>query len=192
MRGRQEYTPLMPQYGWLLDEKRCIECRACEAACKQWNRLEPGIQFRKVRTYEAGRYPEVQTQALSWACNHCDRPYCLFVCPTKAITRRAEDGAVLIDADKCIGCRLCQQFCPYDAPVFNAKTKKMMKCTMCVDRLDAGLQPACSTMCPTGALQFLPLEEVQKAGSQETANFPYPYSTYPRIRFIENKWKGSR
>jgi anaerobic dimethyl sulfoxide reductase subunit B (iron-sulfur subunit) len=181
----------MPQYGWLLDEKRCIECRACEAACKQWNNLDPGIQFRKVRTFEIGKYPAVKTQALSWACNHCDRPYCMFVCPTKAISRRAADGAVLIDPAKCIGCGVCQDFCPYGALVLNPKTKKMMKCTMCVDRLDAGLQPACSSICPTGALQFVPVEEMEQKGNVETTNFPYPHSTRPRIRFVENTWKGS-
>ena len=183
--------PLMPQYGWLLDEKRCIECRACESACKQWNGLEPGIQFRKVRTFEKGKYPSVKTQALSWACNHCDRPYCLLVCPTQAIYRRAEDGAVLIDAEKCVGCRFCQLFCPYDAPVFNPKTKKMMKCTMCVDRLDAGLKPACATLCPTGALQFVEWESVKDAHNVEAENFPAPSSTRPRIRFVDSTWKGT-
>ncbi len=180
----------MPQYGWLLDEKRCIECRACEAACKQWNQLDVGIQFRKVRTYETGKYPSVRTQALSWACNHCDRPFCLLVCPTKAIWRRDEDGAVLIDRDRCIGCGMCQKFCPYDAPVLDVKANKMVKCTMCVDRLDMGLQPACSTICPTGALQFLPLDEVKERGTVETPNFPYPHSTRPRIRFVNPEWKG--
>lgn len=181
----------MPQYGWLLDEKRCIECRACEAACKQWNKLDTGIQFRKVRTFEMGKYPNVKTQALSWACNHCDRPLCLAACPTKAITRRAQDGAVLIDQEKCIGCGICQKFCPYDAPVLNPKTNKMTKCTMCADRLDMGLQPACATLCPTGALQFLPLETIQELGAVETPNFPYPYTTTPRIRFVDPNWKGS-
>lgn len=180
----------MPQYGWLLDYKRCIECRACEAACKQWNGLETGIRFRQVRTFETGQFPKVQTQALSLACNHCDNPFCLKVCPTKSIYRHAGTGAVLIKQETCIGCGLCSEFCPYDAPQLNTKTQKMTKCTMCVDRLDQKLQPACVTLCPTGALQFGPWDQIQNHGAERAPNFKDPGATRPAIRFADPTWPG--
>jgi len=178
----------MARYAWLLDYKRCIECRACEAACKQWNGLDTGVKFRQVRTYETGKFPSVRTQALSIACNHCDNPLCLVVCPVKAISRREKDGAIIIDQQKCVGCKYCQGFCPYGAPVFDAKSGKMTKCTMCFDRLDAGLEPACATVCPTGALRFVPWDDAEAAGVSEAENFPTPRTTQPRIRFVSPSW----
>ncbi len=178
----------MPQYGWVLDYKRCIECRACEAACKQWNGLETGIRFRQVRVYETGQFPKVQSHALSLACNHCDNPLCLKVCPTKSIFRHAATGAILINQETCVGCELCSEFCPYGALQINTKTRKMSKCTMCVDRLEQNLQPACVTLCPTGALQFGRWEQVQNRGTDRAPNFPNPATTRPSIRFIDPGW----
>lgn len=184
-----EREDLVPQYGWLLDYKRCIECRACEAACKQWNNLDTGIQFRKVKISETGKFPNVRTQALSLACNHCDKPACLEVCPVKAITRNAADGSVNIDQKACIGCQLCVKFCPYDVPVYSAKTRTVFKCTLCTDRLSEGLKPACATLCPTAALQFLPWEEIVAMDASDKApNFTDPSSTKPRIRFVDPTW----
>ena len=174
----------MARFGWLLDYKRCIECRACEAACKQWNGLEPGIQYRRVRVYESGTYPRPARLALSLACNHCENALCMKACPVKAIYRREQDGAVIIDQEKCIGCRFCEKWCPYGAPRFNAKANKMMKCTMCFDRLEQNLEPACSTICPTGALQFKPWDEIKDRYPAEAQNFPSPSATRPQIRFV--------
>lgn len=181
----------MPQYGWVLDYKRCIECRACEAACKQWNGLETGIRFRRVRIYESGQYPKVQSQALSLACNHCENPLCLKACPTKSMYRHPATGAVLIQQETCIGCGLCSDFCPYGAPQLNTKTMKMSKCTMCSDRLEQGLDPACVTLCPTGALQFGRWEDVENQGTDRAPNFPNPATTQPSIRFINPSWTGA-
>lgn len=180
----------MPRYGWLLDPKKCIECRACEAACKQWNGLEPGIRFRQVKVTESGRYPQVRMQALSLACNHCDNPYCQRSCPTDAIQRHRGTGAIVIHQDKCTGCGLCALACPYGVPQFNAKTEKMMKCTMCYDRIEDGLQPACATLCPTGALQFGPWSEIEHGGNAEHEGFFNPVYTRPAIRFVREGFPG--
>lgn len=176
----------METYGWLLDPKRCIECRACESACKQWNGVETGVgvRYRQVRIYESGTFPEVRQQALSGACNHCDTAWCLMVCPVKAIWRRSEDGVVLIDREKCVGCQQCKAFCPYDAPQFNLRTRKMEKCTMCFDRIDQDLQPACSTLCPTGALTWGKWSEISQQGVAQVPNFANPNNTKPHIRFV--------
>jgi anaerobic dimethyl sulfoxide reductase subunit B (iron-sulfur subunit) len=180
----------METYGWLIDEKRCIECRACESACKQWNKVEigVGVRRRQVRVYETGAFPMVRQQALTGGCNHCDNAWCMKVCPVKAIWRRAEDGTVQIDQSKCVGCQQCAAFCPYGAPQFNQRTRKMDKCTMCFDRTDAGMEPACATLCPTGALQWGKWSEINQKGSDATDNFANPKQTMPRIRFIRDAY----
>lgn len=184
----------MPAYGWLLDPKRCIECRACEVACKQWNGLPTGInvRYRRVELQEYGKFPEVRVQALSLACNHCDNPLCLKACPVKAIWRRDEDGAVLIDQERCVGCRFCEQFCPYDAPQFNVQLRKMQKCTMCYDRIAMGLEPACSATCPTGALKWGEWERIRNLGVAQIEGFKSPSTTRPRIRFVAGGWRQAR
>jgi anaerobic dimethyl sulfoxide reductase subunit B len=179
----------MPTYGWLLDYKRCIECRACESACKQWNGVDTGVnvRFRRVNVREAGRYPKVTTVALSLACNHCEDPACLKVCLGKAISRRA-DGIVVIDSAKCIGCRQCENFCPYQVPDYNPLKNKVEKCTMCADRIDQNLQPACATVCPTGALQWGSWDEIQAKGAGRVDSFTDPVYTRPHIRFVTEAW----
>lgn len=179
----------MAKYGWVFDVKRCIECRACESACKQWNGVETGIniRYRRVRVSETGKYPEVKTQALSLACNHCEEAWCMKACPVKAIFRR-QDGIVLIDRNKCVGCTMCSKLCPYDVPQFNAGVRKMEKCTMCADRVDANLQPACATLCPTGALQWGLWDEIKGKGAAQVAGFTNPNQTKPNIRFIVSGW----
>lgn len=172
-------------YGWLLDPKKCIECRACEAACKEWYDVETGInvRYRRVRVKESGVFPMVQQQAVTMACNHCEKALCVKVCPVKAITRR-EDGIVMLDREKCVGCRQCYMFCPYGAPQFNKNTGKMEKCVMCADRVDGGAQPACATLCPTGALVWGKWGEIGTQGSADFAGMPTPKTTVPRLRFI--------
>lgn len=181
----------MKLYGWLLDIKRCIECRACEVACKQWNGVEigVGVRRREVRVKEYGVFPAVRQQAVSGACNHCDNAWCMKACPVKAISR-GPNGEVLIDQDACVGCQQCAAFCPYGAPRFNVRLKKMDKCTMCPDRIEAGLEPACATLCPTGALQWGPWEEIQKKGVAQIEGFANPRQTWPRIRFITEDYKA--
>ena len=176
----------MPSYGWLLDPKRCIECRACEAACKQWNQVPTGLRYRQVRIHESAAG---NVLPLAGACNHCDNAWCMKVCPARAISRNAH-GAVVIDQAKCLGCRQCAAFCPYQAPQFNQAQRIMQKCTQCTDRLEAGEQPACATLCPTGALQFAPWDEIKNHGSARIDHFSNPAGTQPRIRFITQGFPG--
>lgn len=182
----------METNGWLIDPKRCIECRACEAACKQWNGVETGVgvRLRQVRVYESGAFPAIHTQALSGACNHCEVAYCMMVCPVKAIWRRTEDGTVQIDRDKCVSCRQCASFCPYGAPQFNLRTRKMEKCTGCFDRVEMGLQPACAAVCPTGALQWGKWTDLAEAGAATVDHVAPPY-TRPHLRFVTEAYPAA-
>lgn len=182
----------MASYGWLLDIKKCIECRACESACKQWNQVEigVGVRYREVRVTESGAFPQVQIQALTSACNHCENAWCLKVCPAKAIYRRPADGTVQIDQEKCLGCTQCAMFCPYRATKINERTRKPEKCTGCYDRIEQGMQPACATLCPTGALQWGKWEDIAGKGSASIPGFANPNQTYPHVRFITTPFAG--
>lgn len=180
----------MSAYGWLFDPKRCIECSACEAACKQWNQVETGVnvRWRRVLRQETGKFPDVKVTALSLACCHCEDALCQKVCPARAIWRR-DDGIVLVDAERCLGCGQCYAFCPVGAPQLNLATRKVSKCTMCFDRIEQGLQPACSTACPTGALQWGGWKDIEGKGSDRLPGLAYPRQMKPRIRFVTEGWR---
>jgi DMSO reductase iron-sulfur subunit len=172
----------MPKVGWIMDLTRCIGCRSCYVACKAENRTPLRTDWRYVVERENGTYPNVRREFMSLACNHCDQPACLKSCPVNAITKRASDGVVLLDQEKCIGCRYCVFACPYGAPRIDTDTNKVTKCTMCVHRLDAGLRPACEATCLTGAITFV----ADFAGTTEArpADFNDPALTKPNIRFV--------
>lgn len=154
----------------LVDTSRCIGCRGCQVACKQWHGLEaePAVfrgtyenpvdlsakTWRKVKFLEvAAENGPTRWRFLSDACKHCTDASCLAVCPTGALFRRPW-GAVDLDQDACNGCRYCVGACPFGVITFNEETGRADKCTMCPDRVEAGLDPACVSTCPTGALTF--------------------------------------
>ena len=147
---------------FVFDPNRCTGCQACELACSIENDLGPDRSWREVVTFNDGAAPGVPRFHLSLACNHCAEPACMYACPALAYERDAESGAVLLDPDRCIGCRYCAWACPYGAPRFEEAHGIMGKCTFCSHRLKDGLEPACATLCPTGALGFanLPLSEL--------------------------------
>jgi DMSO reductase iron-sulfur subunit len=146
----------MTNWKFLFDSDICIGCAACEVACKIENEVPLGRRRREVVTVEKGEYPNVKKYFASMACMHCATPPCLTACPVKAISKR-EDGLVLVDKDKCIGCGYCAWACPYGAPQLGTsgetgKLATMDKCTFCVQRIDRGEKPACVTACTTKAL----------------------------------------
>jgi formate dehydrogenase iron-sulfur subunit len=160
----------------LVDTSKCIACRGCQVACKQWHGLPAeSTQFRgsyenppdlsartwrKVRFIEAaGEDGRVRWRFISDACKHCTDASCLAVCPTGALYRRPW-GAVDLNQEICNGCRYCVAACPFGVVSFNAVTGRVDKCILCPDRVEAGLAPACVTTCPTGALAFGEREEM--------------------------------
>jgi Fe-S-cluster-containing dehydrogenase component len=150
----------MVKYSLLVDVDLCHGCQACEIACKQENDIAKGprwIRVIQVGPKEVGG--QLRMSFVPVYCLHCTKPVCMDVCPTRAITRRA-DGIVLINADLCTGCKACIEACPFGAPQLNPETNIVEMCTMCVHRVDEGHEPACVLACPTGAIRFGDLNEL--------------------------------
>ena len=157
--------------GMLIDLTKCIGCRACQAACKQWNGLSAETTQNNgsmqnpprfsANTWTLVTFNEVEYQdKFAWVfakrqCMHCEHPACVSACTVGALKKSAE-GPVVYDAEKCIGCRYCQYACPFQVPTceWQNTLSLIRKCTMCADRQAEGLTPACAKTCPTGAIQF--------------------------------------
>jgi len=150
---------------FVFDPNRCTGCQACELACSIENDLGTDQSWREVVTFNDTAVAGVPSFHLSLACNHCAEPACMYSCPALAYERDGSSGAILLDPNRCIGCRYCSWACPYGAPRFEEEHGVMGKCTFCSHRLDQGLKPACATLCPTGALDFqeLPVSEMTAA-----------------------------
>jgi len=146
------------------DIDRCVGCYACQAACKQENDLAPhnlddalkqtSPVWRRVIEVEQGEYGNESINYISLSCMHCADAPCVMACPTGALSKNKEDGRVLVDQSKCIGCRMCLQICPFGIPQYG-DDDLMQKCTLCIDRLKEGNEePACVAVCPTKAFKF--------------------------------------
>ena len=168
----------MTEYGIVFNLDSCIGCRACQTACKIWNGLRaeetsfnpegytnpPDLSPNTwmLMVYHEGRSGGQPFWLFhKWQCMHCSEAPCAKACPVNAIEVHPE-GPVVIRPDKCIGCRYCIEACPYNVPRYDPETNKVYKCTMCVDRVQNGLAPACVEACPTEALEFGPWEELVK------------------------------
>lgn len=143
-----------------VDVRKCIGCDACVAACKAERNTPLGVFNTWVEKHEIGVTDpitgETQVKVLNIPklCNHCESPACVKVCPVHATFRDEGDGLVLQNDDRCIGCRLCEQSCPYGVRYINPMSQVMDKCTWCDHRTRNGLKPACVDVCPTNARVF--------------------------------------
>jgi formate dehydrogenase iron-sulfur subunit len=173
--------------GFFTDTTVCIGCKACEVACKEWNQLPAtngglntlsgdsydntrrldGLHWRHVRFVEQFGADRRQGRWLlmSDVCKHCVRAGCLEVCPTGAIVR-TEFDTVVIQSDVCNGCRDCIAACPFGVIGMNPVSGTAQKCTLCYDRLQSGLEPACSKACPTDSIQFGPVRELRERAAR--------------------------
>ena len=184
-------------YGFFTDTSICIGCKACEVACKEWNQL-PGNNptfradsfdntgqldaqnWRHVRFVETLPLADTVSQPQSTAggqawlmmsdvCKHCQNASCMEVCPTNAIIR-TEFNTVFIQQDVCNGCRNCVAACPFGVIGFNPDSGTVHKCTLCYDRLQNNLEPACAKACPTQSIQFGKLSDLQQAADTRLAS----------------------
>jgi formate dehydrogenase iron-sulfur subunit len=169
--------------GFFTDTTLCIGCKACEVACKQWNQLpDDGFRFtgmsydntgalgaaswRHVAFVERVTADESGARQMTWlmmsdVCKHCVRAGCLEVCPTGAILRTAH-GSVYLQPDVCNGCGYCVVGCPFGVVDRRPDDGRAFKCTLCYDRLEGGLEPACAKACPTDSIVFGEIERLKE------------------------------
>lgn len=176
----------MIRYAMVIDTKRCIGCGDCVIACRMENRVPDGFSRDWVVEVTRGRYPQLHTEFRSERCNHCLHAPCVEACPTGASHRWQGSNIVLVDPNRCTGCKACIAACPYEAR-FIRPEGYVEKCTFCVHRLRRGLDPACVSTCPTRCMHFGILEEGNSAVSRllatreayslrpETGNAPQVY-----------------
>ncbi|BAK44867.1 4Fe-4S dicluster domain-containing protein [Eggerthella sp. YY7918] len=172
-------------YSMLIDLKRCVGCQACVTRCKSANATPPNVLRSRVDRIVEGTYPDTVKQIIPMLCMQCENPPCVEICPQKATYKREEDGVVVVDKEKCIGCESCTTVCPYGARYlidlssgyFGAKFteyeeiayQRMVdhtidKCDFCLSRTAEGTtpEPACCVACVAGARVFGTQEDIEK------------------------------
>jgi anaerobic dimethyl sulfoxide reductase subunit B (iron-sulfur subunit) len=172
------------QIAFFIDVTKCISCKTCEIACKEVNSAATGVRIRKVRSFEMGSFPSVSVLNISMSCNHCEDPECAKNCPARAYHKR-EDGTVIHNKLRCIGCRYCTLVCPYGAPQYDETEGCIRKCDLCATERDAGRSPACVEACPTRAITLSWLDELvaSEGNTMDIRNVPSHEITRPSIRF---------
>ncbi len=169
------------QLAFYFDSSTCSGCKACQAACKDKNHLPAGILWRRVYEVTGGGWTrhgaawssDVFAYNVSISCNHCLDPICVEVCPSRAMSKRP-DGIVLVEAERCLGCRYCSWACPYGAPQYDLRSGRMTKCNLCADDVDQGLPPACVAGCPLRAMDFGELVDLQAKHGPGSHIYPLP------------------
>lgn len=200
-------------WGMVIDLKLCIGCQSCSLACKQEYGLPRGTYWTKTLIEEVGTYPNVTRVYTPQICNHCEEAPCEKACPTGASYTDKESGVVLVDYDKCVGCRACYVACPYQNRHYLKKGALkgyfpekgltpfekqsyvhfqegiVTKCTGCIERVNAGKNPACVDGCPTNARKFGdlsdPNSEIRRIIRARHAVQPMPEKgTEPKVYYV--------
>jgi len=147
----------------VVHEERCLGCRSCVLECAVAHSRAGDL----VEALQAGEKLQSRVHiepfkefGMPLQCRHCEDAPCQAICPTEAIHRPSEKGPVLIEAERCIGCKYCLVVCPFGIIQLSRDGKAVVKCDLCIDRTEAGEEPACVTACPTGALEFVELDDL--------------------------------
>ncbi len=208
-----------PRMGFFTDTSLCIGCKACEVACKEWNQVpEDGLDFtgmsydnteRPRRRHAGGtsrsssnasrsalHEPNLEREGgdgFRWlmasdVCKHCTHAACLDVCPTGALFR-TEFGTVVVQEDICNGCGYCVPACPYGVIDKREEDGRVWKCTLCYDRLEDGMEPACAKACPTDSIQFGELDELRERAERTRRATPRGRRCAgPSVRARSRRW----
>ena len=192
-------TPSLDSLGCLVDTTLCVGCRKCEQACNQRHSLPlPEESFEELTVLEKERrmdetsytvvnkyYPE-NIGTLTWRerptfvkfqCMHCNDPSCVSACITGALSKQ-ENGAVIYDSIKCIGCRYCMVACPFQVPAYEydkALTPQVRKCTFCFEYIEDGGLPACAQVCPREVMTFGKKKDLLSLAEWKMKNNPGKY-----------------
>ena len=178
----------MTNYGFIIDNRKCIGCHACTVACKAEHEVPVGVNRTWVKYIEKGEFPDTQRAFHVMRCNHCEDAPCVEACPVTALYIR-DDGIVDFNWDRCIGCKACTQACPYDALYIDPNTHTAAKCNYCAHRVDVGLEPSCVQVCPEHAIisgdMDDPTTEISKLLSREKVTTRRPEKgTKPKLFYI--------
>src|SRR5438067_844443 len=179
----------MTNFGFLIDNRKCIGCHACTVACKSEHEVPIGVDRTWVKYIEKGEFPNTRRMFTVMRCNHCEWAPCVTICPVTALYRRA-DGVVDFNSERCIGCKSCLQACPYDALYIDPDSNTAAKCNFCTHRLDAGLQPSCVVVCPEQAIIAGDLDDPTAEIARLLDRFPVQVrkpekGTRPKLFYIE-------
>lgn len=182
----------------VVDLDRCIGCKACQVACKMENGVALGASRNQVLAIgPTGVFPDLEMYFLPMMCQQCEEPVCVQVCPTGASYKRSEDGLVLIEKEKCIGCKSCMNACPYEANIFNNELRVTDKCTLCEHLQKIGEEPACVKICAGSALIFGDINDPEskvskaiKAAGEENVYSLRNFDNDPSTKYIlrNAKW----
>lgn len=176
-------------FGFIIDNRKCIGCHACTVACKQEHDLPIGVNRTWVKYVEKGEFPNARRVFSVQRCNHCSDAPCVEICPVTALWKR-KDGIVDFDGNRCIGCKACMQACPYDAIYLNPDTNTAAKCNYCAHRVEVGLYPPCVNVCPEHAIiagdMDEPSSEISQLLSRQQVQVRKPEKgTQPNVFYIE-------
>lgn len=176
-------------FGFIIDNRKCIGCHACTVACKSEHQVPIGVNRTWVKYIEKGQFPDTRRLFSVMRCNHCADAPCVEICPVTALYTR-EDGIVDFDNRRCIGCKACTQACPYDALFMEPDNHTASKCNYCTHRVDIGLEPACVVVCPEHAIisgdMDNPETEISKLLARETVSVrKQEKGTNPKLFYID-------
>lgn len=176
-------------FGFVIDNRKCIGCHACTVACKAEHEVPVGVNRTWVKYIEKGSFPDTRRLFSVMRCNHCADAPCVEICPVTALFTRA-DGIVDFDTRRCIGCKACTQACPYDALYMHPDEHTSAKCNYCTHRVDIGLEPACVNVCPEHAIisgdMDNPSSEISQLLARETVSVRKPEKgTKPKLFYID-------
>ncbi len=176
-------------YGFIIDNRKCIGCHACTVACKAEHEVPLGVNRTWVKYIEKGEFPDTRRLFSVMRCNHCADAPCVEICPVESLFTRA-DGIVDFDDRRCIGCKACTQACPYDAIYMHPDDHTSAKCNYCTHRVDIGLEPACVNVCPEHAIisgdMDNPETEISRLLARETVSVrKAEKGTKPKLFYID-------